>query len=162
MVALLRDRGADAGAVTAADRALGAFVSGADAAPPRADVVALDAMLVMAVQGGHTRTVERLLDAGARVDGDPGTDEVPLGQAAWRRRQLIVRLLLARGARLVFPGGGSAIGAALHGSRHCQHPEGGERRLEKAVHDVQPDVAVRRMREGLGHGADHREAQRAP
>jgi ankyrin repeat protein len=51
---LLRDRGADVGAVTEADRALGAFVSGAEATPPRADVVALDAMLFMAVQGGHT------------------------------------------------------------------------------------------------------------
>jgi hypothetical protein len=30
-----------------------------------------------------------------------------------------------RGAALTFRGGGSAIGAALHGSRHCQDPEGG-------------------------------------
>jgi ankyrin repeat protein len=125
VVGLLRDRGADASAVTEADRALGAFVSGAHAPPPQADVVALDAMLFMAVQGGHTRTVERLLDAGARADGDPDTDGVPLGQAAWRRHPPIVRLLLTRGAELVFPGGGSAIGAALHGSRHCHHPEGG-------------------------------------
>ena len=79
----------------------------------------------MAVQGGHAATVERLLDAGARVDGDPDTDGVPLGQAAWRRYPAIVRLLVSRGARLVFPGGGSAIGAALHGSGNCQHPEGG-------------------------------------
>jgi ankyrin repeat protein len=82
-------------------------------------------MLLFAVQGGHTTTVERLLDAGARVDGDPATDEVPLGQAAWRRHVEIVRLLVDRGARLAFPHGGSAIGAALHGSRNCQHPEGG-------------------------------------
>lgn len=33
--------------------------------------------------------------------------------------------LLDRGAALAFRDGGSAIGAALHGSRHCQHPEGG-------------------------------------
>jgi hypothetical protein len=59
------------------------------------------------------------------VDGDPDTDGVPLGQAAWRRYPDIVRLLVARGARLVFPAGGSAIGAALHGSGHCHHPEGG-------------------------------------
>jgi hypothetical protein len=71
------------------------------------------------------RTVQALLDAGARVDGDPDTDGVPLGQAAWRRYPDIVRLLGLRGAPLVFPGGGSAIGAALHGSRNCQHPEGG-------------------------------------
>ena len=33
--------------------------------------------------------------------------------------------LVDRGAALAFRDGGSAIGAALHGSRHCQHPEGG-------------------------------------
>jgi hypothetical protein len=33
--------------------------------------------------------------------------------------------LVKHGAPTEFPGGGSAIGAALHGSRHCQDPEGG-------------------------------------
>ena len=33
--------------------------------------------------------------------------------------------LVTRGAGLAFRDGGSAIGAALHGSRHCNHPEGG-------------------------------------
>jgi hypothetical protein len=32
---------------------------------------------------------------------------------------------VARGAQLSFPDGGSAIGAALHGSRNCHDPEGG-------------------------------------
>jgi ankyrin repeat protein len=125
VVELLGDRGADPAAVTAADRALGAFLSGATETAPPAGGIDLDEMLLMAVQGGHAATVERLLDAGARVDGDPDTDGVPLGQAAWRRYPEIVRLLVSRGARLVFPGGGSAIGAALHGSGNCQHPEGG-------------------------------------
>ena len=35
---LLRERGADAVAVSDADRALGAYVAGADTSPPRADV----------------------------------------------------------------------------------------------------------------------------
>jgi ankyrin repeat protein len=125
VVELLGERGADPAAVTAADRALGAFLSAATETAPPAGGIDLDEMLFMAVQGGHTSTVERLLDAGARVDGDPDTDGVPLGQAAWRRYPDIVRLLGVRGAPLVFPGGGSAIGAALHGSRNCQHPEGG-------------------------------------
>ena len=125
VVELLGDRGADPAAVTAADRALGAFLSAATETAPPAGGIDLDEMLLMAAQGGHAATVERLLDAGARVDGDPDTDGVPLGQAAWRRYPEIVRLLVSRGARLVFPGGGSAIGAALHGSGNCQHPEGG-------------------------------------
>lgn len=33
--------------------------------------------------------------------------------------------LLERGASLTFRDGGSAIGAALNGSRHCHDPEGG-------------------------------------
>jgi hypothetical protein len=37
----------------------------------------------------------------------------------------MVRELVERGAAVTFPHGGSAIGAALHGSRHCNQPEGG-------------------------------------
>jgi hypothetical protein len=122
---LLAERGADRTAVTEADRALGTFLSGAADTIAPAEGIDLDEMLLMAVQGGHTATVERLLDTGARVDGDPDTDGVPLGQAAWRRYPDIVRLLVARGAALVFAHGGNAIGAALHGSRNCHHPEGG-------------------------------------
>jgi hypothetical protein len=33
--------------------------------------------------------------------------------------------LVERGAALTFRDGGSAMGAALHGSRHCHEPEGG-------------------------------------
>jgi hypothetical protein len=109
--------------VTGADRALGAYLSGGTAPP--AGGIDLDEMLLIAVQGGHTTAVERLLDAGARVDGDPASDDVPLGQAAWRRYPDLVRLLVDRGAQLDFPTSGSAIGAALHGCGNCQHPEGG-------------------------------------
>jgi len=37
----------------------------------------------------------------------------------------MTRELVGRGAALTFHNGGSAIGAALHGSRHCSEPEGG-------------------------------------
>lgn len=122
---LLVQHGADRTAVTAADEALGAFLSAASDSIPSADGVDLDEMLLMAVQGGHTTTVDRLLDAGAQLDGRPGGEEVPLGHAAWRGYPALAELLVARGARLTFEDGGSAVGAALHGSRHCQHPEGG-------------------------------------
>jgi hypothetical protein len=82
-------------------------------------------MLLMAVEQGDAPAAARLLDAGAHVDGEPGGGEVPLGHAAWRGYPALVSLLAARGAALEFDDGGSAIGAALHGSRHCNHPEGG-------------------------------------
>jgi len=122
---LLRERGADGVAVTDADRALGAYVAGADTSPPRADVPTLDAMLLMAVQQGDTAAAGRLMDAGAHVDGSPGGEEVPIGHAAWRGYPDLVSLLVERGAALTFADGGGAMGAALHGSRHCNHPEGG-------------------------------------
>ena len=37
----------------------------------------------------------------------------------------MTRELVDRGAALTFRDGGSAVGAALHGSRHCHDPEGG-------------------------------------
>jgi hypothetical protein len=124
VVALLRGRSADASAVTELDRALGEFVCGVSG-PPRIDTATLDAMLMIAVQQGDAQVVERLLDAGASVNGDPAGEDVPIGHAAWRGYPVLVSLLVARGARLDFPDGGDAIGAALHGSRHCNHPEGG-------------------------------------
>ena len=69
--------------------------------------------------------VRELLDAGARVDGDPDCEEDPLGHACWRGQVAITKELLARGAATEFRDSGCAIGAALHGSRHCQDPEGG-------------------------------------
>jgi ankyrin repeat protein len=121
---LLRERGADDAAVSAEDRALGRYLSGGGAAPdvPAAE---LDALLIAAIDGGHDTTARRLLDAGARVDGDPESDAIPLQGACWRRRVEMVRELVERGAALEFRSGGTAIGAAQHGSRHCHHPEGG-------------------------------------
>jgi len=124
VAALLRERAADASAVTEQDHSLGAFVRGGGAPPP-ADTATLDEMLMIAVQQGDVPVSERLLDAGAHVNGDPVGEEVPIGHAAWRGYPALVSLLVARGARWEFPDGGSAIGAALHGSRHCNHPEGG-------------------------------------
>ena len=57
--------------------------------------------------------------AGPRGEGPP------LGQAAWRGRAEVVAELVARGAALTWADGGSARGAAEHGSRHCHDPEGG-------------------------------------
>lgn len=123
---LLRDRGAGEASVTDADRALGSYLSGADGGPPEdVTVPMLDEMVMAAVEGGHLETMRRLLDAGARVDGDPDTEAIPLRHTCWRGRVELTRELLHRGAVLTFRNGGSAIGAALHGSRHCHHPEGG-------------------------------------
>ena len=126
VAALLRERGADAAAITDDDRALGALVAGtSEAVPGGVALSLLDEMVMMSVQGGHLEAMRRLLDAGARIDGDPDGEGVPLGDACWRGRVQITRELVQRGAALVLRNGGSAIGAALHGSRHCQEPEGG-------------------------------------
>ncbi len=107
---LLRDRGADQSA----------------GAGPDPSTSLLDEMLVLSVQGGRFETACRLLDSGAHLDGDPDAGRPPpLGEACWRRRVELAHELVRRGAALVFPDGGSALGAALHGSRHCQDPEGG-------------------------------------
>jgi ankyrin repeat protein len=125
---LLRERGADETSVTEEDRALGAYLAGAGAdARPLGSVSlsVLDEMLMMAVQSGHPEAMRRLLDAGARVDGDPDSEEIPLGHTCWRGRVQMTRELVERGAALTFRNGGSAIGAALNGSLHCHDPEGG-------------------------------------
>jgi ankyrin repeat protein len=123
---LLRDRGADPGAVSDEDRAFGALLSGTRSDPPAETTLStLDELLMLSVEGGHLEAMRRLLDAGARVDGDPDSEEIPLGHACWRGRVQMTRELVERGAALVFRDGGSAVGAALHGSRHCQNPEGG-------------------------------------
>jgi len=127
-VRFLLGRGADSARVTDDDRALGAYLAGTAAAPESGAAGAvppLDEMLNLAVQGGHLDAVRHLLDAGARVDGDPDSEDDPLGQAAWRGHSEIVQELVSRGAQLTFKDGGSALGAAFHGSRHCHDPEGG-------------------------------------
>jgi ankyrin repeat protein len=122
---LLRDSGADPAAVTVADSALGGYLAGDGPPPGGVPVALLDEMAILSIRGGHLDTLRRLLDMGARVDGDPGRSETPLGEACWRGRVAIARELVRRGAALELRDGGSAIGAALHGSRHCNHPEGG-------------------------------------
>jgi ankyrin repeat protein len=135
VAALLRVHGADASRVTGGDRALGAWLAGRDGATPPRDSPeqrrALDQMFEMAVDRGELATVRRLLDAGVGGAGplvDEGEDApefTPLGVAAWRGYADVAAELVKHGAPTEFPGGGSAIGAALHGSRHCQDPEGG-------------------------------------
>jgi ankyrin repeat protein len=123
---LLRERGADGSAISDDDRALGALVAGADhLVPPGVAPSTIDEMVMGAIEGGHLETMRRLLDAGGRIDGNPDSEEIPLGHACWRGRVDMTRALVERGAALTFRDGGSAIGAALHGSRHCHDPEGG-------------------------------------
>jgi ankyrin repeat protein len=111
VVALLADAGAEPG----------------DDPPlsPATETAVLDLMLIVAVQRGDLADVRRMLDAGARIDGDPAGERGPLSQACWRGRTEIVAELLARGAQREFADGGSALGATRHGSGHCHHPEGG-------------------------------------
>jgi ankyrin repeat protein len=123
-VQMLQDSGASTRVVTDEDRALGRYLSG-EKTEFRVEQAAADKLLMMSIQGGHLETMRRLLDAGARADGDPGGEGVPLGDACWRGRVQAVRELVERGAALEFGDHGSAIGAALHGSRHCHDPEGG-------------------------------------
>jgi hypothetical protein len=102
-------------------------------------------MVITAVQGGHLEALRRLLDTGARVDGDPESEDDPLGQACWRGRVEIVRELLDRGANTELGAGGCAIGAALHGSRHCQDAEGGPTMQTTAEIDPEPYARIVRM-----------------
>jgi ankyrin repeat protein len=123
-VALLERRGADPASITDEDRAIAAMIVSDAPAPQLAQAAALDEMLDTAIQGGHLDAVRALLRAGAAPDGRPQEEHTPLGQAAWRGHAEIVAELLRHGASLVWAEG-SPIGAALHGSRHCQDPEGG-------------------------------------
>jgi ankyrin repeat protein len=126
VAAALLERGADETTVTGEDRAIGRFLSGQEGSVPAGiPLSVLDEMVMMSIQGGHFEAMGRLLDAGARIDGDPDSEEIPLGHACWRGRVQMARKLVERGASLTFRDGGSAIGAALHGSRHCHEPEGG-------------------------------------
>ena len=126
VAAVLRERGADETAVTDEDRSVGMCLSGrASDMPAGIALSSLDEMAILAIQGGHVEAMRRLLDAGARIDGDPDGDDVPLGQACWRGRVEMTRELIDRGASYSFRDGRSAIGAALHGSQHCHEPEGG-------------------------------------
>ena len=106
VVALLIERGADATDLHAGGEAIG------------------HDMLIVATQAGDLDAVRELLDRGEAVDGPRPETGTPLGEAAWRGHPAIVRELVERGACLRW-NEGSAIGTALHGSRHCHHPEGG-------------------------------------
>ena len=106
VVALLVERGADL-SVVSAEQAL-----------PDADMLR-DAVLL-----GDVALAERILDSGVGVDGKPGDEHSPLANACWRGNLGLVRLFLDRGASLVWPEG-SPIGATMHGSQHCHHPQGG-------------------------------------
>ena len=95
---------------------------GTRASPATGGPPPLDEMLQIAIQQGDLDVVRRLLSAGAAIDGS-GID-APIAQACWRGQVEVVRELVSRGALLRWEGG-SALGAARHGSRNCHHPEGG-------------------------------------
>ena len=118
----------------------------------------LDEMVMRSIQGGHLDAMRRLLDAGARVDGDPDSEEVPLGHACWRGRVQMTRELVERGAALGFRDGGSAIGAALHGSRHCHDPEGGP--TMQTVDEIPKEPYAEIVRMLLAAGATRPRADR--
>ncbi len=123
---LLRARGASEDAVSNEDRTVGACLLGKERIVPAGVALSiLDEMLILSIQGGHLEAMRRLLHAGARIDGDPGGQEIPLREACWRGRVEMTSELIRRGAALSFRDGGTAVGAALHGSRHCHEPEGG-------------------------------------
>jgi ankyrin repeat protein len=121
---ILVDNGANQAAVTREDRALGRYLSGESVAFS-VEHSTVDKMVLMSIQTGHLEAMRRLLDAGARLDGDPDCEDIPLGHACWRGRVEAVRELVERGAAFEFHDGRSALGATLHGSRHCHDPEGG-------------------------------------
>jgi ankyrin repeat protein len=147
---LLVARGADASAVTNGDRALGAYLSGGTDDPPAGED-GLAELTEQAIILGDAPLVARLLDAGVSVDGDPAAEFTPLGHAAWRGRLAVVRELVDRGAKFCFEDGGSAIGAALHGLRHCHHPEGGP--TMRTIDEIPPDPYAEIARFLLSRGA---------
>jgi hypothetical protein len=125
--------------------------------------------LAMACVAGDAEHVAELLAA------SPGASREPIGPFDWEP-------ILSRGAA---PIGRRSPRPIARSARSCRvptwtasltaagcrsrRPRGAVTRRwwwtsssEKAVHDVQPDVAVPRVREGLRNGADHREAERLP
>jgi hypothetical protein len=163
VASLLRERGAAAAAVSDEDRAIGALLSGRDlaASPPVAPGM-LDEMLTLSIEGGHLEAMRRLLDAGARIDGAPGEEITPLGNACWRGRVELTRELVARGAALSFADGGSAIGAALHGSRHCHEPEGGPSMRTVDEVPTEPYAEIVRLLLAAGAPIPERIGERGP
>ena len=160
---LLRERGADERALSEDDRSIGAYLSGAtDSRPAALAVARLDEMVIAAIEGGFVETMRRLLDAGARVDGDPDTEAIPLGHACWRRRVQMTRELVARGAALRFRDGGSAIGAALHGSGHCHHPEGGPTMQTRDEIPTEPYAEIVRVLLAAGASVPKRLGEKGP
>jgi ankyrin repeat protein len=121
---ILRNNGASEKAVTDEDRALGRYLSGQNV-PFSVEHAIADRMILLSIETGNLDPMRRLLDAGARLNGNPDGGPAPLSHACWRGRVQAVQELIRRGAALEFPDGGSAIGAALHGATHCHDPAGG-------------------------------------
>jgi ankyrin repeat protein len=129
--------------------------AGAGEEPPRSageELALLDAMVIFAVERGGLEDVRRLLEAGARLDGDPELEDTPLRQACWRGRVAIVAELLNRGAATEFPGGGSALGATRHGRSHCNDPEGGATMATQEEIDRSPYDQIEALLAGTSGG----------
>jgi ankyrin repeat protein len=91
---------------------------------PAADPAARHAALALAAQHGHADVVRLLLDAGEDPDryNPEGhhSHSTPLHQAVWADHLEVVRLLVARGARLDIKDtiyGGTPLEWAVHGGR---------------------------------------------
>ncbi len=119
------------------------------AQPDGHDPQLLDTMLNIAIAQGDVGAVAELLDAGARLDGDPAADpiEAPMPQACWRGQAEVVELLLSRGVATQWGDGGSALGATRHGSRNCHHPEGGPTMATVQEIDQRPYQRIERLLE---------------
>jgi ankyrin repeat protein len=128
VVALLRSCGAREDGVTSDDAKLGDPIT-----------------LCIAASRDDIATIDRLLDAGALIDGPGSADRTPpLHWAAWRGRLRAVRRLVERGADIHWENsyGGAALGTAIHGSANCFDINGGPgmRTPEEAVAGDYPAI----------------------
>ncbi len=109
----------------------------------------LDEMMILTLQRGDLAAVRELLAAGARVDGNPTSEENPLGQACWRGRVSIVRELLAHGAGTEFRDGGMRDWCRAARLAPLPGPRG---RTDNGDGDRDQPRAVRRDRAGAARG----------
>jgi Ankyrin repeats (3 copies) len=128
VVNLLRSHGADDQNITDADARQGDPIT-----------------LCLAAARNDVATIDRLLDAGAKVDGPSAPDRTPpLHWAAWRGRLDAVRRLVERGADIHWLNGygGDALGTSIHGSANCFDADGGPgmRLPEEAFKGEYPEI----------------------
>lgn len=123
---LLADRGADTSLVTDVDRAMGRACRSGNSV---AAAIQIDPdLLCLAAKMDDVEAIAHLLDAGADINALGGQDATPpLHWAVWRSRYDAAKMLLERGASITLVNryGGTALGTCIHGSVHCDNPDGG-------------------------------------